>query len=131
MINQTYLDTAIKIRKEYIKISNELLTYSDKLTQLLSNVESNIPALEDIQKKLNNGEYTDKKIFERDFNDKSIKIEVEIEKIKTIYQTLNTKLENLGKEEEALYQTLKNVYPTLSDDDMRNIMKEKVFDIEG
>lgn len=50
MINQTYLDTAIKIRKEYIKISNELLTYSDKLTQLLSNVESNIPALEDIQK---------------------------------------------------------------------------------
>ena len=129
-ISDIYINKAKEIRKNFSNLSEQLLSNYNKLEELLSSVNSKIPDLENVEKKLNTGEYKDKNVFEKEFNETSILIEKEIEKISNIYMSLNTELDSLKNEEEALYQNIVATYPKLTIDEIRNIIKENVLDVE-
>ena len=42
MIDKLYIDGAIKIRKEFLKLNNELLSYEKDLLQLIQNLNGGI-----------------------------------------------------------------------------------------
>lgn len=115
MINQIYIDKAIDIRKRYLKIHSELLDKNSELLELNNKATSLISNLEKIERGLKTGFYKDKESFQKDFNENTLKIEVEINKIKNIYSKLDEKKKELESEHESLYNSIKTKYPTLDD----------------
>lgn len=129
MINQIYIDKAIDIRKRYLKIHSELIEKNSELLVLNTNATTLISNLEKIEKGLKTGLYKDKETFQKDFNENTLKIEVEINKIKDIYTKLDEKKNELEREHESLYNSIKSKYPTLDDDTIIKVISDAIVDL--
>lgn len=129
MINQIYIDKAIDIRKRYLKIHSELLDKNSELLELNNKATSLISNLEKIEKGLKTGFYKDKESFQKDFNENTLKIEVEINKIKNIYSKLDEKKKELESEHESLYNSIKTKYPTLDDATIVKEISDAIVDL--
>ena len=123
MIDNQLIDNAKRIRQEYLMLmeslgkyekdirdlSKFLLDTTEDLKKYNKTIVSKIKSKQDISEVV---KYLVSKIGE-----------IETEEIKLTYkvQDVNKKIEQLNKDEETLYLTIKSRYPNLSDD---NIKKE-------
>jgi ribosomal protein S1 len=116
MIAEIYIESAISIRNEFVKLTNTLDGYQQEMANLVIYLESKISELlsysdthvskiknkNDIAKA---GEDIIKKINE---------IEAEEERIIKLIKPINDKIEKLNKDEEFLYDQIVQKYPNLT-----------------
>lgn len=124
MIDNFYITTAKRIRKEFLSLNAELDKYSKDVKKLSDFFKSTAVELEKYQKGLKKDMNMDKV---KDYlMEKLNNAELESKKLSDKIVPINKSIENLRKEEIILYNTLKSKYPDLSDDDLKKTIFESI-----
>lgn len=116
MIDIHYIESAVKIRKEYLGLNKKLEGCALEIKEISKKLYSQTELLDELKDNLSQyktPEEAQEAIFLK-LND----IDLEHKKINNIYKPINDRLEELGKQEEILYSNIKRAYPKLSDKDI-------------
>lgn len=123
MISQIYLDRAVKIRKEYLSLNKDASDYKVLVEKLKDKVEETIDGLEELLKNINISS-------EDEAKEKSLKylldLEEETQRIQKVIDPINGKIEELGKEEQSLYEQIKLNYIDLSNEEILSIIQNEL-----
>jgi Lhr-like helicase len=116
MIDDFLLQSAVNIRRKYLKVTNNLKLYEDKAKELVSILETTISKLNELNSSNNNTTSSDDKVegllkILKDVDEESLRL-------KYIIDPINKNIEELSKEEVVLYNTIKEKYIDLSDDEI-------------
>ena len=119
MIDQIYINEAVRIRTEYL----DNLIY-------LANEEENIKSLSsDLQQIAKDVEESDKK-DETYYRDALFEVELMIRKATEKVVPYYEKHKELDKKQRELYNTIKEKYPNLTDEDMKNIIIPHIVEVD-
>ena len=128
MINKKFLEQALRIRKDFIKVDDSLLDLRGDLESIQHNLQIAKDNLIDIN--ANPDRYGSETEFNKAVMDELSVFENESLKAKKLYEKYNMNMEALKEEEENLYESLKKEYPNLSDDilvqSINSYIKEKM-----
>lgn len=123
MIAQIYLDRAVKIRKEYLSLNKDASDYKILVEKLKDKVEETIDGLEELLKNVNIS-------AEDETKEKSLKymldLEEETQRMQKVIEPINEKIEELGKEEQSLYEQIKLNYIDLTNEEILNIIQNEL-----
>lgn len=120
MIDEHLLESARIIRNNFTRMSRELENYTGDIKKLVNYLEEKIVILKTdttnkikaLKDKSELPELT--KTIIREIED----IELEEKKLQKKVSKINEEMEKLQKEEEILYQTIKQKYPELTDNEI-------------
>jgi len=116
MVNQKYLDQAVRIRKDFLSTDGELLFLQKKLKKVNENIENTLSKLKEIRNK--SSEYHSDEEFHSDVMKYLKEFEEQGEQIAKAYEPLNDKMESLKKEEQELYKVLVQNYPKIDEESL-------------
>lgn len=134
MIREDFLLRAVRIRKNYISLTNNLDVYLSKVENVSNKLEKTIDEITNIEKKYENSEKKNIK-FESDKTLKELlkiieNVENEGKRLESIVNPLNKEIEKLSKEEVELYKLIKQTHSNLTEGQIVNSVKERL-DSEG
>jgi len=124
MIDKHYIDSAIKIRKEYLGFHSKLEqchVQVKKIAENLMDETKELDKLKDTLDKYKTPEEAQNAIFQK-LND----IDLQHRKISDIYKPINDKIEELRKQEVILYENIRRAYPNLSQEQIVDIINENL-----
>lgn len=120
VIDQNYIDSAKNIRFEFLSLYKKLDSYQSELGDLYTYLQKVMKELEEINEKQVSTIKT--KSDAATVTDQIVKklgeIEAKEETLIRLVSPINDRIERLKKDEETLYDTLKQKYPTLSNEDL-------------
>ncbi len=128
MIEEKYIQMAINIRRTYLKLNNNLSLYGSRAIQIVKRLEETVSKIDDIQKQIN-----DKKVKtdEKEILNKLLKIIDEVEdegkRLEGLVNPVNKEIEKLAKEEEELYRQIVEHHPTLKEEQIVSIVKDRLI----
>lgn len=116
MIDEFFLKSAINIRREYLKISNNMDLYQKRAKEVVNILEETISKIENIQKenKKNPNISTEKNM--NDLLEILKNVEEEGKRLESLVEPINKSIEKLSKEEVILYEKIKEKYKNLTDE---------------
>jgi predicted nucleic acid-binding Zn-ribbon protein len=134
MIREDFLLRAVRIRKNYLSLTNNLDVYLSKVESVSDRLEKTIGEITNIEQKYESSDKEDSK-FESDKTLKELlkiigNIENEGKRLETIVNPLNKEIEKLSKEEVELYKLIKQTHSNLTEGQIVNSVKERL-DSEG
>ena len=128
MIDEKYLQKAIRIRRTYLKLINNMDLYRARATQISENLDKTLKDLDNFQKDLNKKDRKES-IDEKALFEKLLKIidniEEEGKRLEKLIEPVNFEIEKLAKEEIELYDQILDGHSNLTEDQI----VEKVQDI--
>jgi chromosome segregation ATPase len=126
MIDKHFIDSAVEIRKEWVRLLRSLDGYQlqvDKAQRTISEKKQEVEAFS--KKDLSLKDPQVKEFVEKVFNE----VEYQANVIESKIKPLNQDIEKLKAEELRLYQSIKKTYPNLSDDEIKSQIWEHIKDI--
>lgn len=117
MINQNLLDSAVNIRRKYLKVSNNMDLYHRRSKEIIEVLEKSINELEELSKR---GDNTTSENMVKEIMKVIAEVEQEGNKLKELTDPMNKEIEKLQKEEQELYRIIKEKYPDLEYEAMIN-----------
>ncbi len=127
MIDDSFIKAAIKIRREYLKLTNNLNFYKRKAEDVIENLEEIVKKIEKIQKDTE---------FQKTPNNEAIvvqltklltEIEAEGRAVESLIDPLNKEIEKLGLEEQELWRNIKNKYSTQTDEQIVEYVRQRLI----
>jgi hypothetical protein len=127
MIDNSFIKAAIKIRREYLKLTNNLNFYKRKAEDVIENLEEIVKKIEKIQKDTE---------FQKTPNNEAIvvqltklltEIEAEGRAVESLIDPLNKEIEKLGLEEQELWRNIKNKYTTQTDEQIVEYVRQRLI----
>ncbi|CAG7581606.1 MAG: hypothetical protein SLAVMIC_00925 [uncultured marine phage] len=115
MIAKRYIEQGVKIREEYLDVSKKLEAILTDIKGVGLQLKKHTEDLKYISENLDGYDGEQAKLV---ILNKLTDVEIQGNKLTAIYKPVNEKLESLKKQEEILYNTIKEQYPDLSDEDM-------------
>ena len=130
MIREDFLLRAVRIRKNYLSLTNDLDTYLSKVESVSNRLEKTIDEITIIENKYNDSDKKNGK-FESDKTLKELlkiidKVENEGKRLETIINPLNKEIEKLSKEEVELYKLIKENHTNLSENQIVDSVKTRL-----
>jgi predicted nucleic acid-binding Zn-ribbon protein len=127
MIDEVFLKSAINIRRQYLKVSNNMEFYHNKAKDVVNKLEETLKKLDDLQK-----DYTvDKKISNESAINELMKILKDVEdegnRLEKLADPMNKEIEKLSKEENELYRQIKEKHKDLTDEQIINSVQERLI----
>lgn len=126
MINEQFLQSAVRIRRTYLKLSNNMNLYHKQATKLSEILTENIEKLSKIEEDIK-----DKKVDSKQAVDSLLELISNIEKqsddLEKITDDLNKEIELLSKEEQELYRSIKEKHSDLTDEQIIESVKERLI----
>jgi predicted nucleic acid-binding Zn-ribbon protein len=134
MIREDFLLRAVRIRKNYLSLTNNLDVYLSKVESVSDRLEKTIGEITNIEQKYESSDKKDGK-FESDKTLKELlkiieNVENEGKRLESIVNPLNKEIEKLSKEEVELYKLIKQTHSNLTEGQIVNSVKERL-DSEG
>ena len=134
MIREDFLLRAVRIRKNYLSLTNNLDVYLSKVESVSDRLEKTIGEITNIEQKYESSDKEDNK-FESDKTLKELlkiieNVESEGKRLESIVNPLNKEIEKLSKEEVELYKLIKQTHSNLTEGQIVNSVKERL-DSEG
>lgn len=130
MIDTQLIESAQNIRKTFLRLGKELNNYQTDVKKLVDFLQEKLRYLEqynnDNVKKIKNDDDISK--VTKEILSQIEEIEVAEKRIQTKINKINKELEQLNKDEQILYQTIKERYPDLTDEE---IIKEIHSNLEN
>jgi seryl-tRNA synthetase len=126
MIDKHFIDSAVEIRKEWVRLIRSLDGYQsqvDKAQRLISEKKQEVEAFS--KRDLSMKDPQVKKFIERVFDE----VEYQANIIESKIKPLNEDIEKLKGEELRLYHHIKRSYPNISDDEIKSQVWEHIKDI--
>lgn len=131
MIDSQLLSSAREIRKKYLSIMSDLSVYEKEIKNLSNFLLEKAEIFKNIQEKDLNSKATKEELLKitskivteiQNIEDEEIKITKRVE-------VLNEGLNKLKVEEDNLYKTIKNRYPSLTDDQIKSQVNNVIKDL--
>jgi seryl-tRNA synthetase len=126
MIDKHFIDSAVEIRKEWVRLIRSLDGYQlqvDKAQRAIGEKKQEVEAFS--KKDLSLKDPQVKEFVEKVFNE----IEYQANIIESKRKPLNDDIENLKKEELRLYRNIKQIYPDIPDESIKSQIWEHIKDI--
>ena len=122
MIDEQFLQSAVQIRRTYLKLNNNLEFYTKEAAKIVTKLETTLTKIDDIQ----NSNKDNKSSFE-DLLKIMNEIESEGKLLEDLINPLNKKIEKLALEEQELYRSIKRKHPDLKDDDIVESVRQRLI----
>ena len=126
MIKEFFLQSAVNIRRQYLKISNNMELYHNKAKEVVDTLESSVKKLEEIQEKVK----TDSSMSAEKSISHILKVindvEQEGKRLEELVDPMNKEIEKLSKEENELYRKIKEKHPDLSDEQIVKSVEDRL-----
>lgn len=122
MIDKSYINAAIQIRSEYIKLTKEVEKHHNKLKEIGERFINVAGELNDIKNNLS--KYPNAESAQKDIFGKLGDIETESVRLNNLITPINNRMDDLKKQETSLYNSIKEKYPEISDDELREQLKQ-------
>ena len=113
-IDKHYIDSAIKIRREYTGLVKNLESCEEELKEISKKMLTESELLDEIKENL--GKYKTPEEAQEVVFAKLNDIDVHQQKLYNIYKPINDRIEELGSQERILFQNIKGAYPSLTDE---------------
>ena len=127
MIDESFIKAAIKIRREYLKLTNNLNFYKRKAEDVIENLEDIVTKIENIQQETENQSITNNDAVVFQLTKLLTEIESEGRAVESLIDPLNKEIEKLGLEEQELWRNIKNKYPNLSDEEIVEYVRKRLL----
>jgi prefoldin subunit 5 len=118
MIDRNYINSAIKIRQEYLDLNSKILEYDSnikKVGQKISDISSD---LENIKNNMSTYKSIDD--VNKEVTKKLETLDKESKSIENWIIPMNQRMEELSKMETNLYIAIKEKYPDMTDEEIVN-----------
>lgn len=126
MISENLLQSAVNIRRQYLKISNNMSLYHKRAQEIITTLEESVQKLESLQQTIEK----EKNVSAEESINKILNIIKDVEdegqRLEQLIDPMNKEIEKLSKEENELYRMIKEKHPSLSDDEILNIVQNRL-----
>jgi len=127
MIDDNFLESAVRIRRTYLKVSNNMDLYhrrAKEIVEVLENTLSKIDNLQnDIKDKRNiSGDSAIKKLL-----DILQEVEDEGSRLEKLVEPMNKEIEKLGLEEAELYRQIKEKHSNLTEEQIVESVRTRLI----
>jgi arsenate reductase-like glutaredoxin family protein len=127
MIDDVFLKSAINIRRQYLKISNNMEFYHNKAKDVVSKLENTLQDLENLQKEFD----INKTVSNESALNKLMNILKDIEdegsRLEKLVDPMNQEIEKLSKEEHELYRQIKEKHKDLTDEQIVKSVQDRLI----
>lgn len=124
MIDEVFLNSAINIRREYLKLSNNMELYHNKANEVVVKLEDIIKKIDEVLKDKQN-------TTQNESIEKLMKILTEVEAegstLEKLIEPINKEIEKLNKEENELFRQIKDKHKDISDEDIFNVVQNRLL----
>ena len=129
MIDEVFLQSAVNIRRKYLKISNNMNGYHKRAKEVYDTLKDSIAKLETLQNELKNK-------GKNKLNSESAlenllaiiqSVEDEGNKLEKLVEPMNKEIEKLSKEEHELYRQIKEKHKDLTDEQILESVTERLI----
>ena len=127
MIDESFIKAAIKIRREYLKLTNNLSFYKRKAEDVIENLEDIVTKIENIQQETENQKVTNNDAVVFQLTKLLTDVESEGRAVESLIDPLNKEIEKLGLEEQELWRNIKNKYSNLSDEEIVEYVRKRLL----
>jgi predicted nucleic acid-binding Zn-ribbon protein len=129
MINEQFLQRAIDIRKTYLRLTNNMDDYLEKITNVSVRLEKTVVEITEIEEKYNKSEAS-----QNISNDQTMKellkvldkVDREGKTLESLVDPLNKEIEKLSKEEVELYRLIREKHSNLTEDQIVETVKARL-----
>lgn len=130
MVNEQFLQRAIDIRRTYIRLTNNMDTYLEKVSDVSKRLEDTIVDISNIEEKYKKSRENSSQ-FNNDQTLKDLlsvldKVETEGKKLESLVDPLNKEIEKLSTEEQELYRLIKEKHSNLTEDQIVESVKSRL-----
>jgi 4-hydroxy-L-threonine phosphate dehydrogenase PdxA len=130
MIEERFLESAINIRRTYLKLTGDLNMYQKRAEQIVEVLEKSIKRLEDLQQEIKDTKAGKSNIS----NEKAInevlstinEVEQEGERLNLLFEPINKEIEKLAKEESELWNKIIEKHSDITEDKIIEIFKTRL-----
>lgn len=126
MISELYLKRAVKIRKEYLRLVNDIETYEKIALDLISSISERKSDLEKLLDSLNQKRISNPDLAKQKLDEIIVQTEDDMNKVDRSIEDINKKMDKLKEEEVYLYKEIKSVYSDFTDDQIRKFIFEEL-----
>lgn len=127
MIDESYIQAAIKIRRQFLKLSNNMEFYKKKAQSVIENLEEIISKIEKIKNESEESKTTTNESVVLKLTKVLKDIEQEGRAVEDLIDPLNVEIEKLALEEQELWRNIKNKYPSTEDDKIIEYVKNRLI----
>lgn len=132
MIDENFLQSAVRIRRTYLKMSNSMDFYKKAAADVVERLDLTIKKVEDIQKEAEDSKKDKNSNFSAEASmNKMLKILEEVDaegkRLENLVDPLNKEIEKLALEEQELYRVIKEKHYNLSDDEIIESVKQRLI----
>lgn len=126
MIDENFVKSAIRIRREFLKVCNSLDMYKKRAKDVGDNLDDIVGQLEKIQEKALNKDFSQNNLLDEILKVIST-IEEEGKRLEGAINPLNKELEKLGLEEQELWRNIKLKHPEIEEERIVEYVKNKLI----
>jgi len=130
MIDEVFLQNAVRIRRTYLKMTNNMDLYQNKAKEIVGRLDETLAKIDDLQKaaeesKKNSGIGSQSLLNEllNVLND----IDIEGKSLEDLVNPLNQEIEKLALEEQELYRQIKEKHYDLTDEQIIKSVKDRLI----
>lgn len=128
MIDENFLESAVRIRRTYLKVSNNMDLYHRRAKEIVEVLENTLSKIDNLQNDIKdkgrnmNGDLAIKKLIE-------ILQEVEDEgaRLEKLVEPMNKEIEKLGLEEAELYRQIKEKHSNLTEEQIVESVRTRLI----
>jgi len=129
MIDESFIQAAIKIRRTYLKMTNNMDFYKSKAEKLASNLDGIVGKLQKLQLDLtkDNSDYTTEAAIQ-EVTKILREIDEEGKMLENIINPLNDEIEKLGLEEQELWRMIKEKHYDVPENEIIEYVQKRLID---
>lgn len=124
MISEKFLIKAANIRRDYLKLTDNIDLVEKKVKSIVDFLEYQKEKLEDISSKVEKGEIKSKEYIA----EKALMVIMDLEKEAASYEVgvddVNKKIDKLREDEISLFNELKSKYSNITDKELKSIIND-------
>jgi hemerythrin-like domain-containing protein len=131
MIEEKFLESAVRIRKNYLKISSNLEFYHRKAKEIIASLEDIVKKVEELSAQITNDHKLGRPSLTKDkAMEELMKILRDLEDqskiIENLTEPMNKNIEKLAIEEQELYRQIKERHSDISDQKIIETVKQRI-----
>lgn len=127
MIDEVFLRSAVNIRRQYLKISNNMEFYHNRAKEVVEKLEKTLKDLETLQEKFKTDRNSSTEESITKLMDIIKEVEEEGERLEKLVDPMNKEIEVLSKEEHELYRQIKEKHHNLTDDEIVSYVQNRLI----
>lgn len=127
MIEEKFLNDAIRIRRTYLKLANNMDFYQTKAQSVSKKLEETIIKIDSLQEKISTDKTKDDIFFMNELVKILNEVEEEGKSLESLVEPLNRDIEKLALEEQELYRQIKEKHFNLTDDQILTSVKDRLI----